>query len=81
MTAAEVSLARAPARVDTRWWHAHVPTASAVCLWRGRLSFLPPPGVDPKGFSAVFPTSFVYWGPNVQRFREAFGPKGMVFRP
>jgi hypothetical protein len=28
------------ARTDVRWWHAAVPSASAVCFIRGRLTFI-----------------------------------------
>jgi hypothetical protein len=73
-TGAEVILLM-PARTDTRAWHQHVSTASAVVLWRGRLTFVGAPSVAP------FPVALVYWGPRIQRFREVFGAHGMVFRP
>lgn len=64
-----------PARTDTRAWHEHVATASSVCLWRGRLTFVGAPAPAP------FPVAFVYWGPRADRFRAVFGARGMVFRP
>ena len=64
-----------PARTDTRAWHRCVPTASAICFWRGRMRFAGAPA------SCPFPVALVYWGPQIQRFREVFGPHGMVIRP
>lgn len=64
-----------PARTDTRAWHQHVSTASAVCLWRGRLTFVGAPA------SAPFPVAFIYWGPRIQTFRDVFSKHGMIFRP
>lgn len=64
-----------PARTDTAYWHNDVSTASLVCLWRGRLTFVGAPA------SCPFPVAFAYWGPRPELFRAAFRPKGMVFAP
>lgn len=65
-----------PARTDTRWFHGVIaPTASAFCLWRGRLVFLGEKAGCP------FPLMFAYWGPHADRFRAAFSPHGLVLPP
>jgi len=65
-----------PARTDVRWFHeVVVPTATAVCLWKGRFTFLG------EEYGCPFPPMFTYWGPHVRRFRETFGPHGLIFRP
>lgn len=64
-----------PARVDTRWWHREVPSASAVCFWKGRLRFV---GAEA---SSPFPTALVYWGPRPWDFHRVFATKGMVVHP
>jgi len=61
-----------PARTDTVWWQAHITSASAICFWRGRIRFRGAPA------SAPFPSALPYWGPNVRRFREVFGPYGWI---
>ncbi len=64
-----------PARTDTRAWHTFVATASAICLLRGRITFVGAPSTCP------FPIALAYWGPRVDRFRTVFSPHGMIFRP
>jgi len=64
-----------PARTDTNAWHRHVSTASAICLWKGRMTFV---GAEA---SCPFPVAIVYWGQHVIRFRETFQSHGMIFRP
>ena len=44
-----------PARTDTRWFHAALPTLSAVGFIRGRLRF------DERG-PAPFPSLLLFWG-------------------
>lgn len=73
-------LALVPGRVDTRWWHEDVLTASAICLWRGRIRFVPPDGFVSKGESAAFPSAFVYWGARSGEFRRVFEPHGWVIQ-
>jgi hypothetical protein len=64
-----------PARTDTRYWHAHVSTAKAICFLRGRLKFVGAPGACP------FPTALVYWGPRPWLFHRVFAARGMVVAP
>jgi hypothetical protein len=63
-----------PARTDVLWFHAHAPSSSAFCLWKGRITFLG------EKHGCPFSPMFMYWGPHVARFREAFGAHGLVLR-
>lgn len=63
-----------PSRTDTTAWHDHVATASAVCFWKGRITFLGAPAPCP------FAVAFVYWGKRVDQFSRSFNPRGMVLR-
>lgn len=63
-------VALVPARPDTRWWKMVTYTASAVCFWRGRMVFQ---GAE---HAAPFPSAIIYWGRNVERFRETFRHHG-----
>jgi|GEM_PF-494624 len=66
-------IALLPSRTDTRWMHDYIlETATAVCFWRGRLKFS-----NAKN-SAPFPSLVAYWGPNEERFRNAFDDVGWV---
>jgi hypothetical protein len=49
------------ARPDVKWWHAAVPSASAVCFVRGRLTFLPGAGQAAPGNSGG-PSALIAWG-------------------
>lgn len=65
-----------PASVDTRAWQEVIlPTAAAVCFWRGRIRFV--------GAKAAAPMAcaLVYWGPRAQRFEATFEKHGRVIRP
>jgi hypothetical protein len=64
-----------PARTDTRYWHADIASAAAVCFWRGRLRFVGAPAPCP------FPTALAYWGPRPWDFQRVFAPRGMVVAP
>lgn len=61
-----------PARTDTKWWQNHAARASAICYWRGRITFRG--ARDP----APFPTASCYFGERVDRFVEVFKPAGLV---
>ena len=65
------AVALLPARVDTGWWHELNPPV--VCFIRGRLRF--------SGYedSAPFPSAAAYFGPNRDRFGEAFGELGLIY--
>ena len=65
------AVALLPARVDTGWWHDLRP--EQVCFIRGRLQFS---GYD---CSAPFPSAAIYFGPEPERFRGAFGRLGMFY--
>lgn len=65
------------ARTDTKYFQKWIfPTAQAVCFWEGRIKFISPTGVKDGAF---FPSAVVYWGPNSERFVEAFEDKGACF--
>jgi hypothetical protein len=69
-------IALLPARTDTKWWHYDcIPgaTASAVCFWRGRLTFVGAPAPAP------FPSALVYWGQNKYRFASVFKEYGSIW--
>lgn len=63
-----------PARTDTVWWHKYITTADAVCFWRGRIKFL---RQQPSG-TAPFPSALVYWGVNIEVFKDTFREYGWV---
>lgn len=52
-------------------------TAAAVCLWQGRLNFTHSRTKD-NGNSANFDVTAIYWGNQVDRFREVFSSYGSV---
>lgn len=62
-----------PSRTDTKWFHRLVKASDARCLWRSRLKFLGAPS------SAPFPSVLFYFGPNAERFRAVFEPRGYVW--
>lgn len=63
------------ARPDTRWWRRMVwDTASAVCFWSGRLTFVGAPSVAP------FPSAVVLHGDRGAEFELAFRDAGRVVR-
>ncbi|MEM9067158.1 MAG: hypothetical protein AAGE52_01590 [Myxococcota bacterium] len=73
-----------PARTETKWWHSLLATSDASLLWSSptlgsRVHFELPDGTKPKG-GAAFPSSVFYRGPNVERFREVFGPHGELIQ-
>ena len=59
-----------PSRTDTKAWQEVVPTAQAVCFWKGRIRFVGAPA------SAPCPTALIYWGRNASRFNRVFAPYG-----
>lgn len=61
-----------PARPDTAWWFRALETASAVCFWRGRLTFKGAPAPAP------FPSALFYFGPRKFRFADVFQDHGHV---
>lgn len=65
------AVALLPARVDTTWWHELAPPV--VCFIRGRLRF--------SGYeqSAPFPSVAAYFGPERERFMDAFARLGLVY--
>lgn len=68
-------IALVPSRTDTRAWHSAVPTADAVCFWRGRLRFV---GAEA---SAPFPSALIYWGPGPGLFARVFEDYGLIWLP
>ncbi len=69
-------IALLPARPDTVWFQpCFPPRSSAICFWKGRLTFKGAP--DP----APFPSVIVYWSPRpalVKLFRGQFDCYGTV---
>ena len=64
-----------PAATGAEYFHDIVfGSATAVCLWRGRLAFVGGEG------GAAFNSAVVYWGRRFLAFRDAFGPEGKVVR-
>lgn len=61
------------ARTETRWWHATVPAASAVCFIAGRLHFCDAQGVAAKHNSGA-PSALVAYG---QENAEALAASGL----
>ena len=59
-----------PARPDTRWMHICFEKASAICFLIGRLKFL-----GAKS-SAPFPSCLIYFGNEVDNFKEACQDEG-----
>lgn len=59
-----------PARTDTKWWHEVVQETSAVCFWRGRLTFLG------ASSNAPFPSALLYFGPRADEFCKNLADKG-----
>jgi phage N-6-adenine-methyltransferase len=60
---------------DTAWFHVGAEHSDAICFTRGRIAFL-----DPDGNKAA-PTqgqAFFYFGPEPERFAEAFSSVGFV---
>ncbi len=65
-------IALVPARTDTRWFKTCWDTASAICFWEGRITFV---GAE---HPAPFPSALVYWGESLRRFSSVFGDVGKV---
>lgn len=65
-------IALLPSRTDTKWWHNNIPSAQAVCFWKGRLKFVGAQNCAP------FPSAIAYWGKRPYRFAEKFQNHGMI---
>lgn len=76
-----------PARADTKWFQDELlPTATAICFWRGRFRFGGKKGKTKSGKPkkkndpAPFPSMILYFGRKPRRFRKLFSPHGWVPR-
>lgn len=70
-----------PARTDTKAFHKWIfPTFKALCFVEGRLTFTDGRDPDAKQLGATFPSAVIYWGPNVDKFVDAFSSIGYVVR-
>jgi hypothetical protein len=69
-------LALVPSRTDAGWWQWLAGCASCAALSRGRIRFLPAPGVAES--QNTVGSTFVYFGPRVGRFRAAFCADGFA---
>lgn len=67
----EAAIALVPLRGDTAWWFDYV-MPYAMCFIRGRLRFV---GAEN---SAPFPSVLVYYGDEIERFKETTAPLGYV---
>jgi len=65
-------LALVPSRTDTEWFQDFAFSANAICFWRGRLRFVGAPSTAP------FPSVLLYWGKELEKFKEVFGRVGNV---
>ncbi len=64
------------ARVDTKWFQDLIfNTAAAICFWKGRIRFIDG-NTGKQGDPSFFPSAIVYWGPNIDKFTDAFEGKG-----
>jgi hypothetical protein len=59
-------------RTDVAWWHAAVPSATAVCFVRGRLTFIPGSGQSAPGNSGG-PSALVAYGDDCAEAVERSG--------
>lgn len=67
---------------DTEWFHTAAASCTAVCLTRGRISFLQ--ARDGELLEKASPThgqSFFYFGPHLGQFRKVFREFGLIFVP
>ena len=65
-------IALVPARTDTKWFFICWDTATSICFWKRRITFVGAPA------NAPFPSAFIYWGDRPRRFRAAFEEHGKV---
>ncbi|MEB3218908.1 MAG: DNA N-6-adenine-methyltransferase [Nostocales cyanobacterium 94392] len=73
------AIALLPAATDTNWMSPLL-KSQPVCFWKGRIKFLDE-NYQPMRSGARQSHVFVYWGENVQRFREVFEDYGVVCIP
>ena len=59
------------ARMDTKWSHACLDSADAMCFWEGRIKFGNPPP-ESAGNAPSIPSVFYYWGQNRRLFMNRF---------
>lgn len=68
-----------PGDTSTKWFQENVwDTASAICLWKGRIEFIRVSKAF--GCGAMQPTLFAFWGPEVEKFENAFKLHGKVLK-
>lgn len=68
-------IALVPSAPGAKWFRPYRPKAyggesDACCLWEGRIKFHGAP------HPADFENAVIYFGPNPEKFRRVFGPKG-----
>lgn len=64
---------------DTAWWHRLAVRADHICFCRGRIRYTPPRGNQSR--QPIDGQSFLYYGDDVDCFREEFREFGMFFGP
>lgn len=69
-----------PCRTDTKRWHKYAGQADAICLRKGRIKFINYQTGKAEG-SPLFPSAFLYYGKQTERFKQVFSKVGMVLKP
>lgn len=65
------------AKTDTAWFQSYAGKANAICLKKGRISFLKDDGIPVKGNGQG--SVFFYFGDNVEAFLNEFSQYGVAF--
>jgi hypothetical protein len=68
------------ARTDVKWWHAAVPSATAVCFIEKRLTFIPGAGQKASGNSGG-PSALIAWGEDCAEAIDRSGLGMTYFTP
>ena len=63
---------------DTQWFHNLARQSSAICFPQKRIRFI---GLRADDASPPFGQAFTYFGRGVSRFKQQFGPIGLVVVP
>ena len=63
---------------DTAWFHHAESACAAICFTRGRIRFEDETSAVP---APVNGHAFFYYGPELQRFRQAFAAHGLIMLP
>jgi DNA N-6-adenine-methyltransferase (Dam) len=64
---------------ELKWFHAAATECSAICFPRERIHFTRPE--DDQTTRSAFGSAVIYFGPNINGFRTAYAPLGLVMLP